>query len=104
MNKAIKKANPRFVGAAWAFFVLAVVTVMFILSFLLTAYVYRLTNLKLPPLAVQVVNSLLGLLFTGLFFGLASRVARARGWAPDMNVFGPIIDAMQKIAKGDFTI
>ena len=100
----MKKTNPRLLGIVWAICVLVFVTGMFAVSFVLTAYIYTTTNRHPPTVVVQIVNSLLGLLFTGLFIGGASRVARSKGWAPEMNLFGPIIEAMQKIAKGDFTI
>jgi signal transduction histidine kinase len=73
-------------------------------SFFLTAYINNLINLDPPSLVVQIANSLLGLFFTGLAIGSVSQVARSRGWAPELNLFGPIIEAMQKIAKGDFSV
>jgi hypothetical protein len=33
-----------------------------------------------------------------------AKVARSRGWVPELHVFGPIIEALEKIAKGDFSI
>jgi len=100
----VKKRNPKLRGIAWTVGVLTFLTGMFTVSFFLTAYIYKSTNLNPPALLVQIVNSLLGLVFTGLMIGGASHFARSKGWAPEMNVFGPIIDAMQKIAKGDFSV
>jgi signal transduction histidine kinase len=77
---------------------------MFTAAFLLTGYVYKITHLNPPNLLVQIINSLLGLFFAGLFFGSVARAARSRGWVPERNVFGPIIEALEKIAKGDFSI
>jgi two-component system, OmpR family, phosphate regulon sensor histidine kinase PhoR len=100
----MRQRNPKLLGITWAIIVLVFVTSMFTASFFLTAYIYKITNLKPSILLVQIVNSLLGLLFTGLLIGSVSHVARLKGWAPEMNVFGPIIEAMQKIAKGDFSV
>ena len=100
----MKKANRRWIGIGWTIVVLVFITTMLTVSFLLTAYIYTIFNLNPPTLVVQIVNSLLGLVFTGVIIGSASSFARSRGWAPEMNVFAPIIEAMQKIAKGDFTI
>jgi two-component system phosphate regulon sensor histidine kinase PhoR len=55
-------------------------------------------------LAVQIINTLLGLLFAGLLFGLITRIARSRGWFPEMRSFAPVIEALEKIARGDFSV
>jgi len=100
----MKRANRKLITIAWTILVLVFVTSMLTASFFLTADIYRIFNLNVPTLVVQIVNTLLGLFFTGVMIGCASSFARSRGWAPEMNLFGPIIEAMQKIAKGDFTI
>ena len=100
----MKKRNPKLLGIAWTIIVLVFVTTMFTASFFLTAHIYEIINLNPPILLVQIVNSLLGLVFAGLIVGVVARFARSKGWTPEMNVFGSIIEAMQKIAKGDFNI
>jgi two-component system, OmpR family, phosphate regulon sensor histidine kinase PhoR len=100
----MKKLNPKRLGIAWALIVLAFVTTMFAASFFLTAYIYTITDLNPPTLLIQIINSLLGLLFTGLLISCISYVARSNGWVPETNVFSSIIEAMQKIAKGDFSV
>ncbi len=100
----MKKLNPRLIGFAWFILVLLFVTGMFTASFFLTAFLYKITNLDPPALLAQIVNSLLGLLLTGLLIGGVGKVARSRGWIPEMNVFRPIIEALEKIAQGDFSI
>jgi two-component system, OmpR family, phosphate regulon sensor histidine kinase PhoR len=98
------KRNPKLRGIAWTAGVLIFLTGMFAGAFFLTAYIYKSTNLNPPALLAQIVNSLLGLFFAGLTIGGASHFARSKGWAPEMNAFGSIIEAMQKISKGDFSV
>jgi signal transduction histidine kinase len=100
----MKRVNPRLLRITWLIILLVLVTGMFAVSFFLTAYLYRITNLNLPAWLTQVMNSLLGLLFTALILGSAALFARARGWIPVENVFKPIIEALEKIAAGDFSI
>ena len=100
----MKKLKQWLLGTAWIIFVLAFISTMVIASFFLTAYIYRIFNLQPPALLIQVVNALLGLVLAGLIFGSVSSIARSRGWFPEMRVFGPIIEALDKIAQGDFSI
>ena len=79
-------------------------TAVFSATFFLTALVYRNTARSPSPLAAQLINSLLGLFFVflilsglGFFFG-SRKVSKRRG------MFSPIIEALEKIAKGDFSV
>jgi signal transduction histidine kinase len=98
------KINPRLLGVAWFVFVLIFVSSMIALAFFITAYLYTITNLHPSMVIAQVINSLLGLFLTGMLVGAVGKVARSRGWIPEMNVFRPIIEALEKIAQGDFSI
>jgi two-component system phosphate regulon sensor histidine kinase PhoR len=100
----VKKARQRLFGFAWFIFVLALVAGMFTVAFFLTGYLYKIINFTPPLLVSEFVNSLLGLLFTGLIVGGIGKLARARGWMPEMNVFAPILDALERIAAGDFSV
>ena len=97
----MKKINPQLLGIAWAIIVLVFVTSMFTASFFLTAYIYKITNLNPPMLLVQIINSLLGLFFAFLILAGVGRFFRSRQIAMQIGAFGPIIDAMERIAKGD---
>jgi two-component system phosphate regulon sensor histidine kinase PhoR len=99
-----RNTRQRVTGFAWFMLVLALVAGMFTISFFLTNYIYKVTNLKPPLLLSEFVNSLLGLIFTGTIVGGVGKLARARGWVPEMNLFGPILEAMEKIAAGDFSV
>jgi signal transduction histidine kinase len=61
-------------------------------------------NLHPPALLVQVANTLLGLFFAGLVVSSAGKIARARGWFPERNLFQPVIDALERISRGDFRV
>jgi len=73
-------------------------------SFFLTGYLYNIVNWHPSILVTQIINMLLGLLFAGALVGIGGKFARSRGWIPEMNVFRPIIEALEKIAQGDFSI
>ncbi len=98
------KTHAKLIAVVWGIFVLLSLSGMFIITFYLTAYIYTLTRLNPPRLFVQLVNSLLGLVLMGLFISGIARFARSKGWMPEMNVFAPIIDAIQRITKGDFSV
>ena len=100
----MRKHNHRIWGIAWFIFAFLLLSALFTASYFLTAFIYRVANIELPGLLVQIINSLLGLLFTGLIAGAGTRFASSRGWLPERNVFAPIIEALEKIAQGDFSI
>jgi len=100
----MKKVKQHLLSFAGLILVLIFLSSMFVVSFFLTAYIFRTLDFQPSALLVQVVNSLLGLILAGLVFGGLSSVARARGWISEMKVFGPIIEALDKIAQGDFSI
>ncbi len=100
----MRSARQRFIGFAWFVFVLIFVSSMITVAFFVTGYVYNTFHWKPPILLIQVINTLLGLLLTGTIVGAAGKVARSRGWAPEMNVFAPIVEALEKIARGDFSV
>lgn len=84
----------------WFLFVMALVGIAFTAAFFLTDYLYRFLNLQLHPLLVQVINSFLGLALTFLTLSIFSRFFVRE----QFNAFAPIIQAMESIARGDFSI
>lgn len=100
----MRNARRRLYGAAWFAFVLVLVAGMFTLAYFLTGLLYDALNLKPPLLLAEFVNSVLGLVFTGSIVGLVGKLARARGWMPEANVFARVIEAMERIAAGDFSV
>ncbi len=99
-----RKINPRLLGLAWFIFVLIFVSGMIAVAFFLTGYLYQTIHWHPSALLTQIINTLLGLLLTGLLIGGIGQIAKSRGWIPEMNVFRPIIEALEKIAQGDFSI
>jgi len=94
----------RLIGFAWFILVLFFISSMIAAAFFLTGYVYKFMDWSPSLLLTQIVNTLLGLLFTGALIGTVSKAARSRGWVPEMNVFAPILEALEQIARGDFSV
>jgi signal transduction histidine kinase len=94
----------RFAGIAWFLFVILFVSAMMVAGYFSAIFLLGLFRLALAPLWLHVVGSLLGLFFSGLLVGGFGRLARAWGWFPERNVFAPILEALERISKGDFGI
>jgi two-component system, OmpR family, phosphate regulon sensor histidine kinase PhoR len=73
-------------------------------TFFLTSLVYH--NSGQPPSAflAQLINSLLGLSFSFLILASLSYLFRSKQWTRQAGVFGQIIEAMEKIGKGNFNV
>jgi two-component system, OmpR family, phosphate regulon sensor histidine kinase PhoR len=83
-------------------FFLLLLSGMIVVAFFLTALLSHLTGFHPPAFLAQVINSLLGLVLAGLLslsvFLLPGIQRNRRG------VFQPIIEALERIARGDFTV
>nr|MBA3874527.1 two-component sensor histidine kinase [Anaerolineae bacterium] len=84
--------------------VMAVSTMIFMLVYFITGIIFG--AMQFPPSAfgIQLINTVLGFIacfitatIIGRFFGEKQRAIR-------MGIFRPIIDAMSKIAEGDFSV
>ena len=93
----MRRFRRQLIGFAWFVFVLMFVSVMIGVAFSLTGYVYEYIHWRPPVLLTHIINALLGLLIAGMLVGTVGKVARSRGWLPEMQVFGPIMDALEKI-------
>ncbi len=100
----MSRRKQRLIGIAWFLFVLILVSCMIAVAFFLTGRLYQALSWYPSALAAQIVNTLLGLLFAGLLLGAIGKVARSRGWMPEMNMFTPIIEALERISRGDFSV
>lgn len=93
---------PRIVGGTAA--VLIFFTAVLLSTFLLTHAVYYHLGHEPSAALSQVINSVLGLLLGVLILAGLSHAFKSKQWVQQMRVFGPIIDAMERIAHGDFDI
>jgi signal transduction histidine kinase len=84
--------------------VIAVVTLIFTVVYLLTGALYELTGQQPSGVVVNIINTVLGLILSALILPLIGRLVAPRQQAEFMAVFGPILDAMGRIAKGDFSV
>ncbi len=100
----MRRFHGKLYGMAWFIFMVVLLIGMFSASFYLTAFIYKIIHLHPPAVLVQIVNSLLGLVFSGLIVSMIVKFVSARGWLPERNVFNPIVEALEKIAKGDFSV
>ncbi|NMB88023.1 MAG: two-component sensor histidine kinase [Chloroflexi bacterium] len=91
----------RLIGTAG---VLVYLLAMFTVAFYLSDLVYRAAGWRPSLLVAQLTNSLLGLLFTGLTLGGVSFFFRSRNWPRRAGILIPIIEALERIAQGDFDV
>jgi two-component system phosphate regulon sensor histidine kinase PhoR len=73
-------------------------------AYFVTVAVYAWIGYFPSGLLPQIINLLLGLLFGFVILFGIGRLAKAKQHSLQMGVFGPIIDAMERIAKGDFSV
>ena len=92
--------HPTLFSILWTIFILLLLALLFSAAFYLTGYFYTITNLKLSALLVQIINSFLGLILTSLIVSFFARFSRQR----QFTAFQSIIEAMERIARGDFSI
>jgi two-component system, OmpR family, phosphate regulon sensor histidine kinase PhoR len=84
--------------------VLAVLAAIYAATFILTSFIYEKTGLHPSPVLAQVITSLLGLVFVFLIAGGSGYLFRGRQMAGQMRIFQPILNALERIAQGDFSI
>jgi two-component system, OmpR family, phosphate regulon sensor histidine kinase PhoR len=93
---------------AWVFGGMAAVmlflTLMMAVAFFLTSLIYGRAGVQPAPLFAQIVNSLLGLFLSFLILSIVGRVFSSRLSAQRMGWEGQIIQALERIAQGDFSV
>ena len=87
-------------GIFWSIFVLVVLGLLFSAAYYLVHYVQSKLGWHLPAVIVQVICSFLGLFLAGATLSTFSRYFIKQ----QENVFTPIIQALERIARGDFSI
>jgi two-component system, OmpR family, phosphate regulon sensor histidine kinase PhoR len=91
-------------GLAGFALALAFLMSMVALAFFLTTLMYRRIGVQPSPVLAQIINALLGIFFAMLIgLGVGALFASKRT-AREMGVLGPIVDALDRIAKGDFSV
>ncbi len=88
----------------WIISALCFVALMFTVAFALTGAVYHVIDWTPPKLVDQIVNSLVGLVLTSLTITMIGRAFESRITDKQMRLFNPIIEALERIAKGDFSV
>jgi signal transduction histidine kinase len=91
-------------GCAGFIVALTSLSIAFSIAYFIMSLIYQLAAVQPAPLVRQVVNSLVGLLLLGIVGTLMSRVFRSSAWAQQMNMFAPLLRAMEQIARGDFSV
>lgn len=82
------------IGVVWL-----VLTALVVASYFITAFIFGRAGWQPPALAVQIINTLLGFCLLGLLMFGAGRFFRQQ----QHRWFGPIIEAINRIAQGDFS-
>jgi two-component system, OmpR family, phosphate regulon sensor histidine kinase PhoR len=77
---------------------------IFALTFLLTSWVFQVSGLHIPLFLNYMVNAISGLCFCVAFAGALSFFTRHKQIEAQQGIFHPIIEAMQRIAQGDFSV
>lgn len=83
---------------------LTVIAVFVSVVYFVTNLVYSRIGLTLPPLVAQLINTVLGILLLGSAISIAVNFFKPQQREMRMGLFNPIIEAMNRIAKGDFTV
>src|SRR5690348_4904212 len=98
------KLSAKAQGILWFLCVVLFLVSMFTVAFFLTGWVYQAFGLAPSPLLIQIINSVLGLILTGLIISILTRIFKDKITAGRMQLFGPVIEALERIAKGDFSV
>ena len=100
----LSRVEPVLKGIAGVIVVVTSLSIAFSIAYFLMAQIYRLASIEPAPLAKQVISSLVGLFLLGCVGALLGRIFRSSAWAQQMNMFAPLLRAMEQIARGDFSV
>ena len=98
------RVSPRVQGLLWFIFIMCCLTVMFTAMFFGTAWIYHIVGWTPLALVVQLINSVGGICLFGLIVTAIGRLFSSRRVVGEMRIYGPIIDALERVAKGDFSV
>jgi signal transduction histidine kinase len=91
-------------GFLWFLVMLAVLAVNFAVAYLLIGVIYDIVGWSPPPVVVQVLNSIGGLVLTALTIRAVTLMFHNRIFDGERRVYAPIIEALERMAKGDFSV
>jgi two-component system phosphate regulon sensor histidine kinase PhoR len=105
-DATIKHARLEAVLKRIAGFIVAVtsLSIAFSVAYFLMAQIYQFLAVNPAPLAKQVMNSFAGLFLLVVVGMLIGQIFRSSAWVRQMNVFAPLLHAMEQIARGDFSV
>lgn len=98
------KLNPRLQGFLLSLLVISYLLLMFSVAYFITGRLYSLLHITPSGLVIQLINSFGGLTLMVLSVAIATRLGSSRIRAGESGVFGPIIEALERIARGDFSV
>jgi two-component system, OmpR family, phosphate regulon sensor histidine kinase PhoR len=98
------RIEPVLKGIAGFIVVVAALSIAFSIAYFIMAQVYQLAGGEPVPLLKQVITSFVGLFLLGVVGALMGRLFRSSAWAQQMNMFAPLLRAMEQIARGDFSV
>ncbi len=84
--------------------VFASATVIFTIVYLITGVIFGSMVHPPSPLAIQTINTVTGFVVCFLTLTVIGRIFGEKQRTARMRIFNPIIEAMNKIAKGDFSV
>jgi two-component system phosphate regulon sensor histidine kinase PhoR len=79
-------------------------TVIFTIVYFITGAIFRSVSHPPSPLAIQIINTVIGFVLSFTIMAIIGRITGEKQRASRMGIFNPIIEAMNKIAKGDFSV
>ncbi len=92
------------VSLVWFLVILTAMTSAFTAAYFTTFVLYQWLGLHPSLWITQVINSFLGLVFTALLGSFFARIFSRRIKSEQTGVFRPIIQAMERISHGDFSV
>lgn len=91
-------------GIGWFCAVVGFMIVAFTVVFHLTGWIYQKTAFTPSPLMVQIINSMGGLFLFGVTVAMFGRLFKSRIEARQYQFWQPILDALSRMAQGDFSV
>jgi two-component system, OmpR family, phosphate regulon sensor histidine kinase PhoR len=99
------KRHPKLVMALWLGYLVLCFTLMFSITFWGTTKLYSIIGFTPPLFVAELMNFLGSILLFGLVTSLVSfRFLPAQGRVGERRMYGPILDALARIATGDFRV